>query len=184
MPTNDFQVALNNLLREKLNGVISAFDINTEWHAFSGNSHSYSPVVDIAVGPYSVEAGESKADTYDRILAHDNSATLLLRQLHEAYTRNIVEAAIPLERLELTIPAFHDMIRVNWNARCLFAIEIENTSSKKHIMGSLVNAASLGRVGIGVAYNESVKRTFIRIVNYMAFLRRVEKTHITLLILL
>ena len=42
-------------------------------------------------------------------------------------------------------------------------------------MGSLINAASLGRIGIGIAYNESVKRTFLRILNYLAFLKRVEK---------
>jgi hypothetical protein len=42
-------------------------------------------------------------------------------------------------------------------------------------MGSMVNAASLGRIGIGVAFNESVKRTFLRILNYLAFLKRVDK---------
>ena len=42
-------------------------------------------------------------------------------------------------------------------------------------MGSLINAASLGRAGIGIAYNDSVKRTFVRIMNYLRFLKRVEK---------
>jgi hypothetical protein len=42
-------------------------------------------------------------------------------------------------------------------------------------MGSMVNAASLGRIGIGVAYKDSVKRTFLRLLNYMAFLKRVGK---------
>ena len=42
-------------------------------------------------------------------------------------------------------------------------------------MGSMINAASLGRVGIGIAYNDSVLRTFIRMLNYMGFLKRVEK---------
>lgn len=42
-------------------------------------------------------------------------------------------------------------------------------------MGSLINASSLGRVGIGVAYTEKSFRTFIRIMNYLGFLKRVEK---------
>ena len=55
------------------------------------------------------------------------------------------------------------------------AFEIENTSTKKHIMGSMINAASLGRIGIGIAFNDSVMRTFVRILNYLGFLKRVEK---------
>jgi len=42
-------------------------------------------------------------------------------------------------------------------------------------MGSMINAASLGGIGIGIAYNDSVKRTFVRILNYLGFLKRVEK---------
>lgn len=76
---------------------------------------------------------------------------------------------------EITIPEYDSLVRKNQNARCFLSIEIENTSTKKHIMGSLVNAASLGRIGIGIAYNDSVKRTFVRIMNYLGFLRRVEK---------
>ncbi len=67
------------------------------------------------------------------------------------------------------------MLRKNRNSRCLIAIEIENTNSKKHMMGSIVNAASLGRIGIGVAYCDSAMRTFLGIVNYLNFLKRVEK---------
>jgi len=76
---------------------------------------------------------------------------------------------------EINIPEFDYLTRKNQNARCFLAIEIENTSTKKHIMGSMINAASLGRIGIGIAYNDSVKRTFLRILNYLAFLKRVEK---------
>lgn len=42
-------------------------------------------------------------------------------------------------------------------------------------MGSIVNAASLGRIGIGIAYNDSVLRTFIRILAYLSLLKRVGK---------
>jgi hypothetical protein len=38
-----------------------------------------------------------------------------------------------------------------------------------------VNAASLGRIGIGVAYNDRTLRTFVRLLNYLGFLKRVGK---------
>ena len=76
---------------------------------------------------------------------------------------------------EIIHPDFEYLLNKNQNARCFLAIEIENKNSKKHIMGSIVNAASLGRVGIGVAFNESTLRTFCRILNYLNFLRRVDK---------
>src|SRR5690606_11867689 len=64
----------------------------------------------------------------------------------------------------------------NTNSRCLFAVEIENTSTKKHIMGSIVNAASLGRIGIGIGFCEEAYRAFIRIVNYLTWLKEVGKS--------
>ena len=42
-------------------------------------------------------------------------------------------------------------------------------------MGIVINAASLGRIGIGIAYSDKTFRTFIRILNYLGFLKRVEK---------
>ena len=43
-------------------------------------------------------------------------------------------------------------------------------------MGSMINACSLGRIGIGVAFNDSVVRSFNRIVRYLSFLNKVGKT--------
>ncbi|MBT1704443.1 hypothetical protein KK060_14205 [Fulvivirgaceae bacterium PWU20] len=71
--------------------------------------------------------------------------------------------------------SFEEAISQNPNARCLLAIEIENTSTKKHIMGSIINAASLDRIGIGIGYCDKAFRAFLRIVNYLGFLRKVEK---------
>jgi len=42
-------------------------------------------------------------------------------------------------------------------------------------MGSIINACSLGRVGIGIAFTESTLWTFMRILNYLSFLRIVDK---------
>ena len=77
--------------------------------------------------------------------------------------------------IEYNLTPFDQINRINFNARCFLAIEIESQNSKKHMMGSIINASSLGRIGIGIAYNDSAFRTFKRILNYLAFLKRVEK---------
>ncbi len=41
-------------------------------------------------------------------------------------------------------------------------------------MGSIINATSLSRVEIGIAYKDSVLKIFTKILNYIAFLKRVE----------
>ena len=63
----------------------------------------------------------------------------------------------------------------NSNARCLMAIEIENEVSRKHLVGSLINAADLGRIGIIVARTPEKLRAFFNLSKYLLFLRSAEK---------
>ncbi len=42
-------------------------------------------------------------------------------------------------------------------------------------MGSLINAVSLGRIGIGLAFNDSVLRAFIRVIKYLENLKSVRE---------
>jgi hypothetical protein len=42
-------------------------------------------------------------------------------------------------------------------------------------MGSINNAASLGAVGIVIAFNQKSYQTFLKVVNYLGFLVKVEK---------
>ena len=166
MTAKQFQERITLEIASKLNNnkVIS------EWIAFQGIPYQYSPRVDIAVGPFSTRPGGNLIDEYNQLLL-DRSINDFLRKIYDCHIENI-----GVEWLnEITIPNFNDLIQKNRNARCFISIEIENTSTKKHIMGSMINAASLGRIGIGIAYNESVKRTFVRIMNYLGFLKRVEK---------
>lgn len=65
--------------------------------------------------------------------------------------------------------SFEEAISRNANARCLLAIEIETASTKKHNMGSIVNAAYLGRIGIAIGYSEKALKAFLRIVNCLGY---------------
>ena len=145
-------------------------EVQSEWRAFQGLPYQYCPRVDIAVGPFNVAPSPNRTEEYNQIVRRDNISEFL-REIYNLHIENIGDEWLN----EVRIPEFERIIEKNQNARCLIAIEIENSSTKKHIMGSMVNAASLGRIGIGIAYNESVLRTFRRMLNYMGFLKRVEK---------
>lgn len=166
MTTNEYQNIIHPLIQTKLEGL----EVKKEWTAFTGYHNHYSPRVDIAVGPFSIVAGQNQTEVYNQLVISKNIQSFI-RQLYHIHIKNI---GLEINN-EITIPLFENLIYKNQNARCFLAIEIENENSKKHIMGSLINAASLGRIGIGVAYSEKTMRTFIRIMNYLGFLRRVEK---------
>ena len=166
MTTKEYQNIIHQLIQTKLEGL----EVKNEWTAFTGYHNHYSPRVDIAVGPFSVVAGKNQTQVYNQ-LVKDQSIQSFIGKLYDIHIENI---GLEVNN-EIIIPSFEDLIYRNQNARCFLAIEIENENSKKHIMGSLINAASLGRIGIGVAYSEKTMRTFVRIMNYLGFLRRVEK---------
>jgi hypothetical protein len=165
MTATEYQNLLCPIMAEKFEGL----EVISEWRTFRGLNYQYSPRVDIAVGPFSVAPGPNRTEDYNQIITRPIIRNFLNR-IYEKHVENIGD-----QLNEINIPNFDRLIIRNQNARCLMAIEIENTSSRKHIMGSMVNAASLGRIGIGIAYQESVLRTFHRMLNYMAFLKRVEK---------
>lgn len=168
MNTKEYQNFICPLLQAKLDGL----EIENEWTAFSGMGfrNQYSPRVDIAVGPFSIELGQNQTYEYNQLVTQDNINSFLrnLFDLHKENIRNV-------NSNENTYPDFDELVSKNLNARCFLAFEIENKNSKKHIMGSIINAASLGRVGIGIAYSENSLNTFRRIFNYLDFLKQVKK---------
>jgi hypothetical protein len=145
-------------------------EVKNEWTAFAGQIYQYSPRVDIAVGPFNAGPWPNLTETYNQLISNPSTIDFLT-QAFEFHRRNL---DINLYQ-EIIHPHFNDLIYKNQNARCFIAFEIENRNSKKHMMGSVVNAASLGRIGIGIAFNESTRRAFCRILNYLGFLKRVEK---------
>lgn len=159
-----------NRISELLKNKFPEQEIIEEWTAFKGLPYQYALRVDIAIGPFSVIPGRNQRSQYNDLFVQERMRAFL-EQIYAYHLLNVDQSWL----YEIRIPKFETLILKNQNARCFLAFEIENSSSKKHIMGSIVNAASLGRIGIGVAYNESAKRSFLRILNYLAFLKRVEK---------
>mgnify|MGYP001811224897 CR=1 FL=1 len=149
------------------------YRVEIEWKAFKEfNRYRYSPEVDIAIGPFNDEtASKNLRYVYNDFVYHDTNLRKFLSGAFNYHAQNM-KAELYTDYVPFS---FQEAISQNENARCLLAIEIENTSTKKHIMGSIVNAASLGRVGIGIGYEEKALKAFLRIVNYLSFLKKVEK---------
>jgi hypothetical protein len=165
MDSREFQ----NSLSESLKRRFGYLQVTTEWDSFERAYNIYSPRVDIAVGPYSTTPGQTESQEHNR-LVDDTYLNQFLRELYEIHSYNM-----SAEYSREMLPNFYDVLHKNQNARCLLALEIENKTTRKHMMGSVINAASLGRIGIGIAFSDSALRTFIRILAYLHFLKQVEK---------
>jgi hypothetical protein len=165
MAATEYQTHLESLLKKRFNHV------RNEWNAFEGKKNQYVPRVDIAIGPFNTEASPSNlTDQYNQLVRSDLFENFL-KTAYSFHSTNIDETLYE----HISPSSYEEVINRNQNSRCLIAIEIENKNSRKHIMGSVVNAASLGRIGIGVGYDMAAVRTFLRIINYLSFLKDVGK---------
>lgn len=147
-------------LAEGLREVFSSVPVVLEWPSLRGEGAVYSPRIDIAVGPFATDHRCIKL--YDDLASKHS---VLLGQLHSTYTQNVYDfdpqdAVVDLE----------SMCRLNRNARCFLAIEIDGSGSRKHVMGGAVNSAALARLGLSVATNEKHLRTALRIRRYLRLL--------------
>ncbi len=122
----------------------------------------YWPVVDIAVGPFATR--ERLGHRYTQLVLDSRA---LIERLIEFHNGNVEELG---ERMD-----FGTLLEFNENARCLFCIEIEESGSRKHCLGNLVNASALGRVGLLVARNKRTLDIFVRERAYLKFLEGVQK---------
>ena len=66
-------------------------------------------------------------------------------------------------------------ISLNENPRCFLAVEVEGKTSRKHRLGSLINASVLGGIGIIVALDENVLQSFTKISKYLKYLYEHQK---------
>jgi len=99
----------------------------------------YAPRPDVAVGPFNIEEGRNTSEIEDLFSQHRN---------------------------------FFDRLRIadsslNLNPRCLIAIEIENSNKGKHMMGNIINASLLGKVGIIVTVRDEFYRAANNMCNYL-----------------
>ena len=150
-------------------------EVSVPWAAFGGQGRRiYSPKVDIAVGPFAVE--RRYEDEYDRMVSSYHRLIDTWIDMFRQNWQSVIGSRY--WRTPPRSPSEHgDFIgySANRNSRCFIAIEVENRNSRKHLMGSIINAGALGRVGILVAWQEEVLRAAIRMREYFDFLQEAEK---------
>jgi hypothetical protein len=130
----------------------------------------YSPWVDIAVGPFALEGRYGLE--YDEMLYRYRG---LLDGLLAAHGENAT-----IFGSDFPGPYAQDLLHGNYNARCFLAIEIEKGNGQaKYLMGSALNAAALGRVGVVVCWTDDRLHALLRIREYVAYLTTLEKNIFT-----
>lgn len=157
-------------LMMKLNQLFQSEITQIEWPSMNEERDRsvYSPRIDVAVGPFATQ--QRYGYEYDRMM-EKYRIDIFLRGLYEANRNN-------LELINdgfVDIPEYEDMIRMNHNARCFMAIEIEHLVSRKHLMGGAINATALGRLGVVIPWSDEKLRAFIRLVRYLHYLRYANK---------
>lgn len=115
----------------------------------------YCPRIDFAIGPFNTDAR----------LRHNNKLINESYQQYELFF-NAVKQMNPAEWRPL---------KLNRNPRCMVAIEVENRNKDKHMMGSIINASAIGKIGILLAVNNPNFDALNRIRKYMDFLKRAKK---------
>ncbi|MBC7932653.1 MAG: hypothetical protein H7Z38_18995 [Rubrivivax sp.] len=119
----------------------------------------YAPEVDLAVGPFAALRGYVNA--YDRMVARHAE---MLEAMLRAFQKNLRSFGSSYSSPDLESLCSH-----NLNARCFMAVEIERGNAKmKYLIGSLTNAATLGRVGVVVAWDWVRMNDLLRAREYLA----------------
>ena len=140
--------------------------VKPEWRSEIGRGR-YSPRVDIAVGPFAVDGIRLGAE-FSRLVTAHRPFLLALHSSHETNVRELDGAE--------EVPGLSASSERNPNARCLLAVEIERSGSRKHMLGGAVNAAALGRLGVMVACSAKRLRALLTIRRYLLFLLSVGKS--------
>jgi len=140
---------------DSLNRVIQE-NVIPEWPADRDNQDAlnrkiYSPHPDVAVGPF-------------------NTGSRTAREQARLIERRFQEHIHFFEKLRESAAYSNNELGSNANPRCLVAVEIENTRTTKHRLGSLLNAAVLGKVGIVIGWDAKALRSLKRICGYLNFL--------------
>ncbi|PMB76228.1 MAG: hypothetical protein C0177_07295 [Fervidicoccus fontis] len=146
-----------NLLKQ----IFKEYDVVREWDVARDSQDGftrelYCPRVDFAVGPFNLDAN----------IDYNN------RLIEEAYQKY----KSLLELLKSRSDSKDKVLKPNENPRCFLVIEIEHKSSRKHRLGSIVNASALGKIGIIVASDQKVFESLVKIRKYLEFLDHVQKT--------
>jgi len=166
--SKEFEKRLELILKNYLNKRQINEEVERSWYPFKGQrAPFYSPITDIAIGPFATE--NQFISEYNRL---ERKISDLLEKLKSNFHDNYHRYG-PNPRVHNYILSSFEG---NENARCFISFEIESKSmTRKHKMGSIINATALGRVGVLVGMDEYTVEVMIKILEYLKFLESVGK---------
>ena len=122
----------------------------------------YAPIVDVAVGPFAIQ--RRYIDEYGQLL---DGTRAFIDSLIERHNAN-------LEGQEAPAGSNGSETLTRMHVACC-ALKLKRAVRGNTGLGNLVNASALGRIGVLVARQASVMRTFVRQRAYLHFLAEVQK---------
>jgi hypothetical protein len=146
---------------KRLRNAFKGLEVKKEWDSAkkTGDDHTrahYRPRLDFVIGPFNIDGK-----------IHENN---------KAITGACKRFSRILRRMKSEDSYFHEHdFRLNDNPRCFLAIEMEDTNSEKHMIGSVVNASAMGKIGFVIGVDEADKK-LKRIRDYLEFLKQVNKS--------
>lgn len=153
---------MRKVLFRKLKKLFYTEIVKTKWPATKDSQDAfkqgiiYSPETDIAIGPFNID-GEISANNKR------------INQAKELWDNALIKMNQISEK-----PYNPD--HLNPNPRCFIAIEVGGSGSRKHLLGDIFNAATLGKIGIAVGTNNKQTEAYKRIYRYIDFAKSVGKT--------
>jgi hypothetical protein len=155
-----------DFVEEKLKSIFGRDVVKKEWDIAKDSQDDvrrdkmYCPRIDVAVGPFNI-SGE---------IARDNQRILDAIDLHRDFIQKLVD------RSETPVGDIDIFLRYkNSNPRCLLAIEIEKSGTRKHLLGDIANVSIIASIGIVVPLNKSKLNGFKGIKKYIEFAASVGK---------
>jgi hypothetical protein len=160
METEESLASSMDEIFNRLKQIFGDQNVMPEWDVAKNSQDAYTreiycPRVDFAIGPFNTDAN----------IDYNN---MLIEEVHQRY-RNL------LELLKSRSDSKDKILEPNENPRCFLVIELEHENSRKHRLGSIVNASALGKIGIIVASNHRVFESLVKIRKYLEFIQRVRK---------
>lgn len=157
----EYQERATTLLR----GVFGENNVKKEWDVAKNSQDAftrqlYCPRLDIAVGPFNINGNiYTNNEEIDRALSDRRDFISKLFALSE-YPKG----------------SLRDFLgNKNKNPRCVLAIEIEDSGSRKHMLGDIANASIIGSIGIIIPFNSEKLTHFKKIKKYVVFATQAEK---------
>jgi len=149
--------------------------IEREWSAqISG---TYSPRIDIAIGPFAIYPGRKRVNDYDRLVESSKDfIELLIKNFEENKSKYELEPLTAEKEPSIFSFLSESGQCVNPNSRCFMAIEIEGEGKHlKRKLGSIINASAMGRIGLMIAEDEECLKKLLNLLAYLHFLKEVRK---------